>query len=79
MMCTEVPESEVVTIFLVVAAKHFANNHRIVLDVMQPLQYVSGSNIEQLFTIDSSLACITRLDGIYARISIRHAQYLDHV
>ena len=38
----KVPDSEVVTVALV-AAKYFANNHRIALDVMQKLQYLSGS------------------------------------
>jgi hypothetical protein len=38
----KVPDSEVVTVALV-AAKYFANNHRIALDVMQKLHYLSGS------------------------------------
>ena len=37
-----VPDSEVVTVALV-AAKYFANNHRIALDVMRQLQYLSGT------------------------------------
>ena len=37
-----VPDSEVVTVALV-AAKYFANNHRIALNVMHQLQYLSGS------------------------------------
>jgi hypothetical protein len=37
-----VPDSEVVTVALV-AAKYVANNHRIALNVMHQLQYVSGS------------------------------------
>ena len=37
-----VPDSEVVTVALV-AAKYFANNHRIALDVMRQLQYSSGT------------------------------------
>lgn len=39
---TGVPDSEVVTIALV-AVKYFANNHRIALDVMQQLPYLSRS------------------------------------
>jgi len=38
----EIPDSEIVTVALV-AAKYFANNHRIALDDRQQLQYVSGS------------------------------------
>ena len=41
-VCPGVPDSEIITVALV-AAKYFANNHRIALDVMQQLQYVSGS------------------------------------
>ena len=37
-----VPDSEVVTVALV-AAKYFANNHRIVLTIMRKLHYLSGS------------------------------------
>jgi len=37
-----VPDSEVVTVALV-AAKYVANNHRIALNVMQQLQYLSES------------------------------------
>lgn len=37
-----VPDSEVVTVALV-AAKYFANNHRIALSVMHQLHYLSGS------------------------------------
>jgi len=37
-----VPDSEVVTVALV-AAKYFANNHRIALDVMHQLHYLSGT------------------------------------
>ena len=37
-----VPDSEVITVALV-AAKYFANNHRIALNVMHQLQYLSGS------------------------------------
>jgi IS5 family transposase len=37
-----VPDSEIVTVALV-AAKYFANNHRIALDVMHQLHYLSGT------------------------------------
>jgi hypothetical protein len=37
-----VPDSEIVTVSLV-AVKYFANNHRIALDVMRQLQYLSGT------------------------------------
>jgi hypothetical protein len=37
-----VPESEIITVALV-AAKYVANNHRIALNVMHQLHYVSGS------------------------------------
>jgi hypothetical protein len=37
-----VPDSEIVTVALV-AAKYFANNHRIALTVMRQLQYLSGT------------------------------------
>ena len=39
---TSVPDSGIVTVALV-ADKYVANNHRITLDVMRQLQYVSGT------------------------------------
>jgi len=45
-----VPDSEIVTVALV-AAKYFANNHRIALSVMLQLHYLSGliSHSRQVF------------------------------
>jgi hypothetical protein len=37
-----VPDSEIITVALV-AAKYFANNHKLTLSVMQQLQYLSGT------------------------------------
>ena len=52
----DVPDSEVVTVALV-AAKYFANNHRIALDVMQKTAVLIRVN--KPFTIESSSSCIT--------------------
>lgn len=58
-----VPHSEIVNVAFV-AAKYFANNNRIALDVMQKLQYLSGSISHSRFILPSLL--VTRLDVIFS-------------
>jgi hypothetical protein len=57
-----VPDSEIITVALV-AAKYVANNHRIALNFMHQLHFIG---VNQSFPIESSIAYMPRLDGVYA-------------